>query len=428
MNKINVGKIIIRDKIYIDKYGVENPADLVNSYTYNTGTEFLSTIEEDDDYFIVPSNSYHKLEWSSIDDQRTFSKLDYDMTFRGTLRKEQKQAVDMFMTRGRARSGLLQAKPGWGKTFAGCNIIAQTGVKTLVLVHTALLFDQWVKEATSQLEGVEIGKIGDGYFTIKDVTIAIYKTVYNNLETLKNQFSMVIVDEAHKCPADMFSTVVNGLSAKIKIAITATPFRKDGKHLYLSDYFSTFRVVAEDLRDLATPSVKVIETDFKFAVTDPKRDWARALNALCADTAYIQLIAYTAIGLIKQKRCVLIFCERVDTLKQLEKLIPKSICLIGSTPAADREKILNGAGTDYDCILTTKLFDEGISCHRLDTEIFTCPSNNPVLLEQRIGRIERIHEDKQYPLVVDIWLRGAIVNRQQANRMAFYESKNYNIL
>ena len=47
---------------------------------------------------------------------------------------------------------------------------------------------------------------------------------------LKNSFSMILVDEAHLCPADMFSTALNGLNAKIKIGISATPKRKDGKH------------------------------------------------------------------------------------------------------------------------------------------------------------------------------------------------------
>ena len=57
---------------------------------------------------------------------------------------------------------------------------------------------------------------------------------------------MVIVDEAHLCPADLFSTALNNLNAKIKIGITATPKRKDGKHVYLSDYFSPFLIPARD--------------------------------------------------------------------------------------------------------------------------------------------------------------------------------------
>ena len=49
---------------------------------------------------------------------------------------------------------------------------------------------------------------------------------------------MILVDEAHLCPAEMFSSALNSLNAKIKIGISATPKRKDGKHVFLADYFS----------------------------------------------------------------------------------------------------------------------------------------------------------------------------------------------
>jgi superfamily II DNA or RNA helicase len=428
MNKVKVNSIVLAEKIYISKEGLEDSSSLLASYTYNNGDEFLSTIEETEDYFLVPSNSYHKLEWNSLVDARNFTHLDYALTFKGLLRPEQQEAVNKFFIGDRARSGLLQAKPGWGKTFAACSLIARNNSKTLILVHTKLLFEQWLKEIGEQLPDITAGKIGDGFFSIQDVTVAIYKTAYNNIEQLREEFSTLIVDEAHKCPADMFSTVVNNINAKVKIAITATPRRKDGKHIYLEDFFSTFKVVAEDSRDLAVPSVTVVTTDFKFAIIDPKRDWSRAMNKLCSDADYLQLIANKAISYIKQNRCPLIIGDRVQMLKDLQKLIPNSICVIGESDNAVREDALENLGGTYKAILTTKLFDEGISCHRLDTLFFTCPSNNPVQWEQRIGRIERLHPQKQFPLVVDFWLSGKVVSRQQQARLLWYKSRGYNIL
>ena len=107
-------------------------------------------------------------------------------------------------------------------------------------------------------------------------------------------------------------------------------------------------------------------------------------------------------------------------LKDINKLIPKSICLIGETDESTRKDILANVGGKYKAILSTKLFDEGISCHRLDTLFLTCPSNNPIKLEQRIGRIIREHAEKQLPMIVDFWLRSPIVNRQQAKRLEWY--------
>jgi superfamily II DNA or RNA helicase len=428
MNKVKIKNITIAEKIYIRKEDVEDSSALLAAYTYNNGDEFLSTIEENEEYFLVPSNSYNKLEWDNLIDNRNFSHLDYSLEFKGTLRPEQQEAVNKFFINNRARSGLLQAKPGWGKTFAACSLIARNSSKTLILVHTKLLFEQWLKEIAEQLPDIPVGKIGDGFFNIQDVTVAIYKTAYNNIEQLRDAFSTLIVDEAHKCPADMFSSVVNNVNAKVKIAITATPRRKDGKHVYLEDFFSAFKVTAEDSRTMAVPSVTVVPTDFKFGIVDPKRDWSRAMNKLCADKDYQALIANKAISYIKQNRCPLIIGDRVQMLKDLQKLIPDSICVIGESDNEVREDALENLGKTYKAILTTKLFDEGISCHRLDTLFFTCPSNNPVQWEQRIGRIERLHPDKQFPLVVDFWLSGKVVSRQQQARLLWYKNCGYNII
>ncbi len=426
--KVKIKKAVLAEKIYIKKEDVEDANALIAAYTINNGDEFISCIEETSEYYLVPSNSYYMLEWDSIEDRRNYQKLEYQIEFSGSLRPEQQQAVDAFFLGDRARSGLLQAPPGFGKTFAACNLIARNNTKTLVLVHSTLLFEQWLAEIHQQLPNCRVGQIGDGFFNIGDVTIAIYKSVYNKLDILSDEFSLLITDECHKAPAEMFSEVVNNINARVKIGLSATPRRKDGKHIFLPYFFSTHKVTARDSRNLAIPTVTIKQTDFKFKVLDPKRDWTRAINTLCSDTSYQQLIVNTAIAYIKQGRCPLIIGDRVQMLVDIQKLIPDSICVIGSTNKADREKALEELGTTYKAILTTKLFDEGISCHRLDTLFFTCPSNNPVQWEQRIGRIERLHPDKQFPLIVDFWLSGKVVERQQTTRHSWYKSRGYNFI
>ena len=101
----------------------------------------------------------------------------------------------------------------------------------------------------------KIGRVGDGLCDIQDITVGIYKSVYNRRDELSENFSMILVDEAHLCPAEMFSTALNSLNAKIKIGISATPKRKDGKHVFLADYFSPFMVEARDPRKLQDPVV-----------------------------------------------------------------------------------------------------------------------------------------------------------------------------
>ena len=175
------------------------------------------------------------------------------------------------------------------------------------------------------------------------------------------------------------------------------------------------------------PKIEIISTDIPFMVIDPKRDWSRQINKLSKNSNYIKLIAKIAIEKIANGRCPLILSDRLNMLKELNTLIPNSALMIGSTKEEDRKETLENVGNKYKCILSTKLFDEGISCHRLDTLFLTCPSNNPIKLEQRIGRIIREHPNKKQPLVVDFWFRGPIVGKQQKIRYDWYGQKNYEI-
>ena len=81
MKKAKVKKIYLAEKIYIQKDHVEDVDLLLSLYTYDNGDEFLSTIEEDDEYYIVPSNSYYKLEWDEIEDDRNFVQMNESHDF-----------------------------------------------------------------------------------------------------------------------------------------------------------------------------------------------------------------------------------------------------------------------------------------------------------------------------------------------------------
>ena len=45
------------------------------------------------------------------------------------------------------------------------------------MVHTKLLFRQWIEELEHQIPNIKIGKIGDGFLQVEDITVGIYKSV-----------------------------------------------------------------------------------------------------------------------------------------------------------------------------------------------------------------------------------------------------------
>ena len=234
LNKISIKHATIADKIYIKELDIEDVDSFKSAYTYLIVDDILFTYEinEEKNIYAVPSNSYKKLEFKEYEDLRNFEDADKEFIFNGNLRPEQQVMVDDFFSIGeRVRSGLFQAPCGWGKTYVACNLIAKANKKTLILVHTKLLFRQWIEELTNQIPDINIGTIGDGLYSIEDITVGIYKSVLNNIEEIHDRFSLLIVDEAHLCPADMFSQAVNSINCRAKIAITATPKRKDVKFI-----------------------------------------------------------------------------------------------------------------------------------------------------------------------------------------------------
>jgi superfamily II DNA or RNA helicase len=394
-------------------------------FTYNLGTDFYSTLDYDPDTGIctVPSGSWNKLDILELEDNR-FVGEEQDFSCDIVLKPQQQEIADKLLQPTKLYGGLVQAPCGFGKTYLGSYLIGNYRKPALIICHTKLLAYQWIDVLSKHISGTDIGLIGDGVEKIKPITVGIYKSLLTRLDKIKDKFEVIIVDESHLCVADTFSRVVNGINCKTKIALTATPTRKDGLHVALPDYFSCNYLVAKDT-DKIIPHVEVEKTSIPFRVIQPKRDWTKQLTKLSRNEPYLNLIAEKAINKIAYGRCILILSERVEMLEALSSKIPKSVLLVGKTSNDKREEILSGAGTKYNAILSTKIFDEGISCHRLDTLFLTCPNNNPAKLEQRIGRIQREHPEKKYPLIVDFWLQGPIVLRQQMNRLEWYNKQNF---
>lgn len=424
-------KATISDKIYFradDVVGVDFQTFKYVLFSYQVGKDIHLTIDHNENSGVcsVPSGSWHKLDIKQLTDERHVSEK-YNWTFDGTLRENQQEIADKLLVGDKLYSGLVQAGCGYGKSFLGSYLIANYGKSTIIICHTKLLAYQWYDLLKQKIIGADIGFIGDGKESIKPITVAIYKSLITRMDKIYGQFEVAITDEAHLCMAETFSRVVNGIDAKVKLALTATPVRKDGLHVVFPDYFGPNRVVARDEGKLM-PSVQIIKTAIPFTVLNPQRDWTKQLTKLGGNVQYLELLATTARDKIAHGRCILILSERIDMLERLNALIPRSVMLVGSTPSNQREEILQNAGIKYDAILTTKIFDEGISCHRLDTIMLTCPNNNYAKLEQRIGRILRSHPDKAEPLILDFWLNGHIVNAQQKSRAEWYLKNGYPIL
>jgi superfamily II DNA or RNA helicase len=104
-----------------------------------------------------------------------------------------------------------------------------------------------------------------------------------------------------------------------------------------------------------------------------------------------------------------------------------SALTIGETDDRDAELQKIYSGETATMSGTLSIWKEGISCNPLSCVVLATPINNEPMLEQLIGRVQRLYPDKLNPVVVDLVLRGHTTERQFVNRTGFYMKEGFTI-
>lgn len=324
-------------------------------------------------------------------------------------------------------SCFINAPVGWGKTFTALHIARKLGQRTLVVTHTTMLRDQWIEEVET-LFGMKAGIIGSGKFDIEDCAIVIgnVQSVTKLLPDINKEFGTLILDEAHHVPADTFSSLVDGMYCRYRIALSGTMLRTDGKHIIFKDYFGS-KIIKPPQSHTMNPIVKLVPSGISLPSGLP---WAKKINHLLYDEDYQRFIASLAAVQIHKGHTVLIVADRVEFLQNVKEFIGEDCILItGETTFEERKNLIEQVESGKkSCIAGSRqIFSEGISVNVLSSVVLASPGANPITLEQIIGRIMRMSPGKQTPEVLDITFSSAAEKRQGSTRLAFYVSKGWEV-
>jgi len=323
---------------------------------------------------------------------------------------------------------IVNAWVSWGKTFTGLALAGKLGLKTLVIVHTVPLRNQWAKEV-EKVYGITPGIIGSGRFEL-DAPIVIGNTqsLYRNIPKVAKEFGTIILDEMHHVSSPTFSKLLDTNYCRYKIGLSGTIERKDGKHVVFRDYFGS-KIFKPPKENYITPRVELVHSEVRF-MDGAKTPWANRVTALSTNEEYIHSISMLAAAYAARGHKVLVVSDRVNFLKTCSRLVgDKSICVTGDVPHEEREALIEQILTGDKNVLfgTQAIFSEGISVDSLSCLILGTPINNEPLLTQLIGRVIRKREGKQQPVIVDIQLRGNTAKRQASNRVGHYMKEGYDI-
>jgi len=418
----------------MDNPGIPETKAIIKALTYkiqkDTGSKKFAVVETIKNYKALPKGILSIPQGRQdlipenyeIVDRRTLVPVPFpDPKF--PLRPEQQVVYDEV-----ADTVFINALVGWGKTFTALHLAHKFGQKTLVITHTAALRDQWAEEV-ELLFGQKPGIIGGGRVDHEDhfITIANVQTLIKHTTTLAKEFGCVILDEAHHCPATTFATIIDSFSARYRVALSGTMVRKDQKHIVFQDYFGQ-HIVKPPQSNTMTPQVKLVKPGI---ILKPGATWVEKINELTQDDDYRRFVAALALTQMSRGHSVLIIADRVEFLEKVSEYVgDESVLVVGGSELEDRQlakaQLLSG---EKKCVCGSRqIFAEGISVNILSCVILAVPMSNDSLLEQIVGRIMRLHEDKLTPLVIDIQFSGFADKKQNNDRLGLYMRKGWEII
>jgi len=393
--------------------------------TFNT-PRIITMYDINERYIILPRGLYGKLKlffnkhrvYISLEDKRLKIKV-AKQDFFLTLLEEQKKARNRIMKNDYA---LLIAPPGFGKTVVAASVISERRVATLILVHKTVLLEQWSRRLSEyyKIDIKSIGMLGKGKKKLNGVLdIATLQSLKNRPELIEN-YSQIIIDEAHHMPAVSFEIPLKRFNGKYVLGLSATPKRKDGMEAIM--YLQCGDIVHESVRKSTIKhTLKTITTQYDTFLDH----FTLMLGEITEDEIRNRQIVNE---ILKQSdRKILVLSERIEHLNILWHMLEakgvEPVLLYGGLKT--KEKRIQFEKTENASIIlsTSSYIGEGIDIGHLDTIVFTMPISYPERIVQYLGRIGR---EGQQCLAIDFLDTAVPMLKSSFNkRMPGYKKMGY---
>lgn len=375
-----------------------------------------------------------------LDDQR-FVGLPLDVTFHGQLRPDQQAAASDMLAHD---DGILSATTAFGKTVVAAWLIAARKANTLVLVHRCQLLDQWRERLASFLDLPikSIGEIGGGRRSPNGVIdVAVIQSLNRKqvVDDLVANYGHVVVDECHHLSAVSFEQVLRQVKARYVTGLTATPQRKDGHHPIILMQCGPIRhrVNAKE-QALARPfthSVIPRPTNFRMPPSVEKFEMHELYAALAGSKPRNDLIFEDLLTCIKAGRSPILLTERTSQVDEfaprIAALVKHVVVLKGGMGVKQRRAIAAQLraipdGEERVLLATGRYIGEGFDDARLDTLFLAMPISWHGTLQQYVGRLHRLHDNKREVIVYD-YVDDAepVLSKMYSKRVRGYEAVGY---
>ena len=267
------------------------------------------------------------------------------------------------------------------------------------------------------LPAMSIGHIGGGKMRRTGcVDVAVIQSLHQK-EAVKDfvaEYGQVIVDECHHISAFTFEQVMRQVKAKYVVGLTATPTRKDGHHpiIYMQCGPVRFSMSAKAMAEMNPFEHRVVtrHTDFRMPPDLTEVTIQDVYGALSNDTLRNAMIADDIARTIESGRSPLLLTGRTEHLQyfatRLSGAAQHVFVLKGGMGKKQRRATAAAmAAVPEDesrvILATGSYIGEGFDDARLDTLFLAMPISWKGTLQQYVGRLHRLHDNKRFVQVYD---------------------------
>jgi hypothetical protein len=206
----------------------------------------------------------------------------------------------------------------------GCALIARARTSALVLVHRAVLVEQW-RETAMRFLGLKRKEIGlwrgptprlTGRF---DIAMLPSLVRVENIAAALAGYGVIIVDECHHVPATSFEMALKACPSRRIYGLTATPKRKDRLEELLFAQCGPIRHTLVDVPTDEVRTVKVRHTTVAFpSDAGPQSPIHLVSEALVQDESRIKVVVADLLSCTASGRSPLVLADRKVYLERLE--------------------------------------------------------------------------------------------------------------
>jgi len=344
--------------------------------------------------------------------------------------------------------GVAALPTGSGKTVLAVMATAYLKRPAIYLVPTLDLLSQWVNVLQHFFQR-EIGMLGGGEHSIKELTVSTYDSAVLNMEFIGDRFALLVADECHHLPGPETRMAAAMSIAPYRLGLSATPELPDDRAAVLEDligpivchirigelegkvlsHYRTEQIPVELDPDEAEAYARnrKIYTDFLYANRlnfRYKSEWGRFLG-LCARLpggrdvfrAFLEQRRISRGGEAKIRKVwelvtrhagerIILFTADNATAYDLGRRFCWPV-ITHHTKPGERKEFLNlfRDGT-YTVLVTSKVLNEGVDVPAVAVGIVLSGSASVREHVQRLGRILRPAPGKDQALLYELISAG----------------------